>query len=204
MARRRATTTTRDRPATAGETTFRARRARLAARLVAVAVFMLAASLLLIPSLAPFTLPGRASTRVVTEVVAGPGGTTTRTVRTAEGPDGPSGVVAGSIDNVAGIVVIRLGLALLTAFLAAALAQRIWMGDLSVKVGPSGVELPAAAEATDRTTETVRRLMATVAQMGQTLESQGRAIDLLARDTEAVTRSLARLQRGIDGRDAFT
>lgn len=97
-------------------------------------------------------------------------------------PSENQGLLAKTFDNVASVIVMRVALAALAAFVAGAFVQRLLLADFAVKVGPSGIEIGDVSKNSSRSVEELRELV-------HDLSSQTKA------KTTQLTDTLGELQR---------
>jgi hypothetical protein len=163
------------------------------ARQTAAMIFVLGMLVVVLPALwhlgavtrDPFTAP--TSTKTVTTQV---GKRTTSTVTTRSESSQSlldRGLAAG------GLLILRLGIVALAAFLAGAVVQRIKLGDFQLKLGP--LEVPALQRLGASTEKSVETLTAAVADNKTVTERAARGIVVAANELEALRQRVEVLEQ---------
>ena len=167
------------------------------ARLVGGVVFVGALVLLLLPATAPYPMHpvsrATSETTVHSVQVTHPNGIDTNTItdtNTIARPSENPSFFAKTFDNVAGVIVVRLALAALAAFIAGAFVQRLLLANFAVKIGPSGLELGDVSASTAEAVKGLREAM-------KALETQTKAkTDGLERTLQHLENALKEVQQG--------
>jgi hypothetical protein len=95
------------------------------------------------------------------------------------------GFVARSLGD-AGVVMVRLALVALAAFLAAAITQRVLLNQYAIEVG--GLKLPAIQRAAEKSSRGLTRVSKAIVDLGRQMERNTIDVaDVVGRDAERAT-----------------
>jgi hypothetical protein len=132
------------------------------ARLTGGVVFLAGLFLVLLPATAPYPVARKdvAAKRTTTRSLETQASTPVQTTKavesvTSELPATDESIFERTFDNKGSIVVLRIGLAALAAFIAGALTQRVLLANFSIKIGPGGLEFSEVAEVASESFEKV-------------------------------------------------